>query len=169
MSYGWCKTEQGFLNWLNQHTRKLWCVHPVKQTMIQQRRTKALKTGSKLMVYKIQCDHCNEWFQQNMIEVNHKKTVGKLTAANVGEWFERMMMVQPTDLEVLCKPCHAVVTHSERTGLTKKDASLDKQAIAFAKLPIEKQKSILAELKIDGGTTAISRRQAYFKHLKDSV
>ena len=75
--------------------------------------------------------HCDNWFPLKDLEINHIKTVGGFDLAHIGEVANNLLNVSVKDLERLCKPCHSVVTYSERSGLSIEDAKLEKKVIAF--------------------------------------
>jgi hypothetical protein len=67
-------------------------------------------TGSDGFLY---CEQCKE--RTPKIEVNHKVTVG-----DVDDGFLRRLFVPSTEMEGLCKKCHAPITNKERREATAK-------------------------------------------------
>lgn len=113
------------------------------------------------MVFHIKCEHCNKDFKMDDVEVNHKTTVGTLSRANIGEYVGNLLFVKADDLEILCKPCHAIVTYSERSGMSMEDSRVEKQVINFIKNSAAVQKEKLRKVGIEPGKTiGIRRSQA---------
>ena len=95
------------------------------------------------------------------MEVNHVKTVGTLSWENIGEFAENLFHVKETDLEILCKPCHSIVTYSERSGMSMEDAAVEKKVIKFIQNSALIQKAKLRAVGIEPGKTiGIRRSQA---------
>jgi 5-methylcytosine-specific restriction endonuclease McrA len=115
------------------------------------------KVSSRLVIHH-ECKHCNKWFRPGDVEVNHIKTVGALTWENLGEFVENLFHVKETDLEILCKPCHSIVTYSERSGMSMEDAKIEKMVINFTKNSAAVQKTKLRSKGIEPGATAGIRR-----------
>jgi hypothetical protein len=113
------------------------------------------------MVIHHQCNHCQKWFRPGDVEVNHKKTVGTCSWENLGEFAENLYRVKEDDLEILCKPCHSIVTYSERSGMSMEDANIEKKVIKFISNSAAIQKEKLRRVGIEPGKTiGIRRSQA---------
>ena len=168
MAYGYCGTEAKFVAWLQSAFRSIWSKHPSKLTLIQSRQF-AMKIGtSKRPVYHCQCYHCKKMFKLKEIEVNHKRQVGGLLKLeDLHRFTENLLLVQPEDLELLCKECHGVVTYMERYGVTRRDAIIEKKCIKFYKLEDAEQ---IAKCKLAGiepiPKTKIGRKNAVRDYLK---
>ncbi|MGF6139058.1 hypothetical protein [Pseudomonas laurylsulfatiphila] len=115
------------------------------------------KASSRMVIHHL-CNHCEKWFRPSDVEVNHKKTVGTISWDNVGEFVENLFHVKEDDLEILCKPCHSIVTLSERQGLSLEDAKIEKMVINFTKNSAAIQKEKLRKKGIEPGSTAGIRR-----------
>jgi hypothetical protein len=76
-----------------------------------------------------------------------------------------MLDVLYKDLEAVCKPCHSIITYSERMGISFEEAVIEKQVVAFGKLPAAKQKEILNDFGKPYGSTVNDRKQAYREEL----
>lgn len=118
------------------------------------------------MVIHHECGHCKKWFRPGEVEVNHKKTCGAFTWENVGEFVENLYHVKEDDLEILCKPCHSIVTLSERQGLSLEDAKIEKKTIAFAKNSAAIQKEKLRRVGIEPAKTATGRRDQAREYIR---
>lgn len=146
--FGWCKTEKVFLNWLRSAMRRVWVKHPVRLQMLQDARFKAPSPSGR-MIFQVRCAHCNKVHKMDDVEVNHKEQVGKdLSFDNFGEYCYNLLVVSPEDLEILCKPCHSIVTYSERSGMSMRDAAIEKKVIKFKSKTADQQKAGLTKLGI---------------------
>lgn len=134
MAYGYCGTEAKFTAWLQSALRSIWAKHPSKLTLIQSRRIALRSAKGARPIWHIQCYHCQKLFKLKEIEVNHKKQCGGLKdLSNRHEFFDNLLLVQPEDLELLCKDCHGIVTYMERYGVSRADAIIEKKVIKFGK------------------------------------
>ena len=156
--YGYLKTEAQLLNWLRSALRKAWTKHPTKLVMLQNNQKLLPSKVSTRLVIHHECKHCKKWFRPGDVEVNHIKTVGALTWENLGEFVENLFHVKETALEILCKPCHSIVTYSERSGMSMEDAKIEKMVINFTKNSAAIQKTKLRSKGIEPGATAGIRR-----------
>lgn len=161
--FGYLKTEAKFLNWLRSSLRSVWTKHPVKLAMISKGRYKKIVNGRS--IWHITCEKCGKPTKQGDIEVNHKQCAGKFNLENFGEFAERLLLVEKTDLELLCKKCHSVITYSERHAVSLEEARSRKAAIQFSKLPEIQQQIMLQELGIDYFDTVTERKEAFLKFI----
>ena len=146
--YGYCKTEKDFVNWLRSALRRVWCKHPVKMQMLQDRRVKGPSNTGRL-VFKVRCERCGNLFKMADVEVNHKEQVGKnLNLENFNEYAQKLLVVKEEDLEILCKGCHSVTTYAERMGIDLKNAEIEKKVIKFKNKPAAQQITGLKSLGI---------------------
>ena len=129
--YGYCKSERAYLDWMRKALRKAWLKHPVRLEMLKENRKRILNKATNRMAMHLQCEHCNAWYPQSDIEINHKVAAGTLNLNTVGEHTNRLLNVFREDLERLCHECHAVVTYMERSGMNEGQAKVEKQVIAF--------------------------------------
>ena len=135
-----------------------------------------LKTGRKQMrnpatgrlAFFHQCEKCGKWWPQDDIEINHKATVGTLNAETIGDVFKRMALVDKSALEKLCKPCHAIVTYSERSGMTLEEAAIEKQVIRFFNThPAAEQKRRMRLGGMEPAATVSARRVQLREYLRE--
>lgn len=171
MAYGYCGTEAKFVSWLQSAIRSVWSKHPSKLSLIQSRRI-ALKVGdSKKPIFHIQCYHCKKLYKLKEIEVNHKVQVGGLLKlGDLHRFVDNLLLVQPEDLELLCKDCHSIITYMERYGVSRRDAVIEKKCIAFAKLTDEEQIAKCNLAKIEPvPKTKIGRKNAVREYLRKNL
>lgn len=152
-------TEPKFWSWLTSQLRKIWRTHPTKTDFIKS--VRFTKRVGNRPLYHITCNMCKKDFPLKEIEINHKKQCGSVKEAG---YALNMLDVSYSDLEALCKPCHSIVTYSERMGMSISDAAIEKDVIAFSKLPIPKQKEILGSFS--KATNLKARKDEYRKILK---
>lgn len=133
-------TEAKFWSWYSSQLRRAWCHHPTKLDFIKSKRY-LLQSGIQKL-YHVDCAICGEPTLLKNVEVNHKLACGNIKEDG---YANRMFNVGYTDLECLCKPCHAIVTYSERQGLSFEEAKLEKKVVEFGKLTAKDQKALLGE------------------------
>lgn len=167
--FGWCQTEAKFVSWLRSQLRNsFWKKHPVRLEMLKTNRKRMLNPKTGRQVFMSKCAHCQKWHPQGDIEVNHKVTVGTLTLQNIPEVVARMALVSADDLELLCKPCHEVVTYQERSGMTLEEAAIEKKVIAFFnKYPAAEQKRRFILGGMEPAKTVAQRRIQLREYLRD--
>jgi 5-methylcytosine-specific restriction endonuclease McrA len=70
--------------------------------------------------WEYQCAHCNNWFPDKQIQVDHIVPAGSLTCAeDVAPFIERLFC-EEEGLRVLCVDCHQAVTNFQRGNRKKK-------------------------------------------------
>lgn len=135
--YGYCGTEAKFVAWLQSALRGVWCKHPSKLSLVQKKTVRLrVKSGAlNKMINHFQCEHCKQFFKMKELEVNHKNKCGGLSdLSKLNEFVHNLLLVQESDLELLCHECHGIVTYMERYDVSKRDAIIEKKVIAFGKL-----------------------------------
>ena len=128
--------------------RKAWNTNPIKN-QYKNSRQKLINNpnpnGRKAEVQGFECELCKEEFIMKEAQVDH--IVGENTLKepeDIQSFAENLLFVNDDDLMLVCKSCHAIKTHQERYNIeTYEEAKLDKEAIAFNKLPIKRQKELL--------------------------
>lgn len=175
MAYGYCKTEANFAKWLQSALRRgVWNKHPSKLTLMKDRVVmlkKLCKNGKMLPIKHYQCEHCGKLHKEKDIEINHKKCAGGLSdLSKLQVYIENLILVQPSDLEVLCHDCHSIVTYMERYNVSKRDATIEKKCIAFSKLTDAEQ---INKCKLAGFNpipkTKIGRKNMVREYLKKAL
>lgn len=64
------------------------------------------KGANKRQKFEYQCNHCRQYFNRKLVEVNHKIPAGKLNCFEDLPNFVRNLFCEKEFLEVLCYPCH---------------------------------------------------------------
>lgn len=155
-------TEAKFWNWLSSQLRKTWRDHPTRLDFIKAKRF--VKFVGNRPIFHLECNHCHKAFPLKAIEINHLVKCGNIKEDG---YALRLYDVGFDEMEALCKPCHAVVTYSERSGLSLEDSRIEKDVIAFAKLPAAQQKGCLrADSK---AKNAKERKDEYRAYLKSNI
>ena len=116
----------------------------------------------------VQCNICTKWFPQSATETDHIKPCGTIRDWETAGTFLHNMFCDKDNLRILCQNCHATVTYSERMGMSMEDAIIEKQCVAFGKLPAAEQSAKFVEigLKPEEYSTKEKRRDAYREYLK---
>lgn len=171
MAYGYCGTEAKFTAWLQSALRSIWSKHPSKLALIQKRRIQLKVGANKKMIYHFRCEHCEKLFKMKDCEVNHKKACGGLKSLDVLDNFvHNLLLVQESDLELLCHDCHGIITYMERYEVSRRDAIIEKKVIAFGKLPDSEQLHKCKQAKFDPiPKTKIGRKNAVREYLKENL
>lgn len=166
--YGYCGTEAKFTAWLQSALRGVWSKHPSKLSLLQKKRV-TLRVGAKNKpIFHVQCEHCHKLFKLKEIEVNHKNKVGGLSdLSKLDDFVKNLLLVQESDLELLCHDCHGIITYMERYNVTRREAIIEKKVIAFGKLPAAKQIEKCQEAKFNPiPKTIIGRKNMVREYLK---
>lgn len=64
---------------------------------------KVYKNGKKQFVWHYQCEHCDNWFREESIEIDHIEEVGNYSN-DLMAWIEKLY--DETNLQRLCIVCH---------------------------------------------------------------
>lgn len=168
------KTEAAFWAWVKGGIRKaLWNRHPAKIGFVRERRFKIPNPNPKGKAKEVwggRCEICGNLFVEGQLQCDHKseETAHLTKQEHLQECFEKLCIVVPDDLRWICKGCHGIHSYSQKMGVTFEEAKLEKDVIAFSKLPVAEQKQILT--KRGFSETIISnstkRRNAYREYLK---
>lgn len=101
------KTKAQFMGQFRSAIRKIWLFSAIRR--------EALKRA-KIAPGRYQCAHCKESFKSTEIEVNHKGDgCGSLREfEDFSPFISRMFSEDLDGLEVLCKPCHLVISNNQK-------------------------------------------------------
>lgn len=168
------KTRAAYFNWIRGQMRRAWSRHPVKNKFIRLHRFKA-PLGKKgpanpngKEVWAAKCACCTKTFKQNLLQVDHIDAAGSFTSwQDFNVWMMGLMHINVKGLQFLCKKCHDTKTYADKHDMTFERAAIEKQVIAFGKLPLKSQ---IRKLRNYGfGEAALSnvkqRRLAITKYL----
>jgi len=172
--YGWCKTDKAFAKWLQGAVRKTFTKHPARLALMEKQRYQATNKNTGRRCYHIDCEKCKTPIPQGkgggQIECNHKGTVGGFNELDVEKFktfVVNLLMVREDELELLCRKCHAIVTYSERSGMSIEDAEIEKKVIKFCKQPAAIQKEKMLKAGIRPEPTVAKRRRQLRNYLRN--
>lgn len=75
------------------------------------KRARRKYTGkNKRQKWEYKCSHCEEWFMEKEIQVDHIVEAGSLTCGDDLKEFVEKLFCEVDGLQVLCKPCHKIKT-----------------------------------------------------------
>jgi len=165
------KTKAEFFKYIRGALRMQWKRYPLK---IEFKNSRAISNfeGSGVTnprVKKVvQCDECKNWFAQSATEVDHLKPCGTIRDWETASTFMHNMFCDKDNMSIVCVPCHALRTYSERMGMSMEDAIIEKQCVAFGKLSASEQSAKFIEigLRPNEYSTKEKRRDAYREYLK---
>lgn len=81
----------------------------LKEAFVEKKVNK--ETGRQAMHY--ECAKCKEHFPAKQVEVNHKEPIVPVTGFDSWDGVISRMFCEKDKLEVLCKPCHKLITKEE--------------------------------------------------------
>jgi 5-methylcytosine-specific restriction endonuclease McrA len=87
---------------------------PITQCKLNSKR--AYKGPLKRQKFEYQCAHCEKWFPEKKINVDHIQPAGSLNCANDLPGFVERLFCEVDNLQVLCEKCHDVKTKLEKNG-----------------------------------------------------
>jgi 5-methylcytosine-specific restriction endonuclease McrA len=108
-------TESAFWSFIRSALRqksRWW--KPITQTKMKSRR--AYKGPNKRQKFEYQCVHCEKWFPEKKINVDHIHPAGSLNCANDLPGFVERLFCESDNLQVLCEKCHNTKTQNEKHG-----------------------------------------------------
>lgn len=144
------KTKAQYFNWLRGGLRKLWSDYPLRKEW-KKGQLRPLTQEEKL-VKKYhpstknvgQCVMCKEWMAGSKLECDHlHPSNGCKDWGDINGFLRYCATALPNELQLCCKPCHAIKTYAERMGITFEQAKIEKQLIAICK-DIKKCNKLLA-------------------------
>ncbi len=170
------KTKAQFFQWMRGQMRRAWSRHPVKVAYMHQHRKRVplgrvTTKNPQGLVWGCQCEHCKQDFKQTECEVDHIDAAGSFKGWEDFEaWMVKLMHINFDSIRVVCKECHRIISYAERMGYTFAEAKLEKEAIAFSKLPIKLQNSMLDCHRLkEGCNNAKQRKAAWKQHLQEKL
>lgn len=114
----------------------------------------------------IQCEHCKGYFKKADVEVDHK--IGEFqckSPADFDSYITNRLVVGFDDLQILCKPDHAIKTYAERHGISFEEARIRKEAIEVCKQ--KKDREFLVERGVLPASNEEKRRAQIEQLLKE--
>lgn len=166
------KNKSAFFSWLRSNIRKsLWSRSPIKLDFIKKNRkmidNPKKGTRNKPRVWGAECCICKKDFVLKEIEVDHK--IGNHSLREIEDiqnFIMNIVLVCEDDLQLVCKSCHTIKTHSEKYNISFEDATLEKKLIAYIKLKPIKQTEILDKFNLPSNNASI-RKQNFKKIINE--
>ena len=146
------KNKSAFMNYLRGGLRKsLWSRHPIKIKLIKDKRIRIDNPNPKGRVAKVwggECEICGNEFAQKDLQVDHiRDDFNKLNEIeDIQSFVESLSIVTSDELRLVCKPCHGIVSHSQRKGISFEKAAVEKEIIQLKKDDLE----VVKRLKLEG-------------------
>jgi hypothetical protein len=170
------KTESSFWVWVRGILRKGWSRHPVKIEYIRLNRKRIINPKEKSRrahptVWGMTCEICQKDHAQGDIEIDHKGDSATFTGLSDTEsYVKHLYMVDFESLRALCKPCHKIVNHSQRMGVSFKEAAVLKKVVASMKLSVSVQQALLSGYGCNDCSNATKRKAAWTEiHNKEKL
>ena len=104
-------TEARYWAFIRSALRGAWGRYPVKHSVKTANR-KTVK--GKRHSFEYNCVHCNGWFMDKEVQIDHIIGAGSLKSYDDLPGFCERLFCESDNLQVLCKPCHQVKTNDER-------------------------------------------------------
>lgn len=153
---------------LRSSVRTTWMMSPVRLLKLEMGRIADMDESTRTK-WLIECEHCNNKFKMPDVEVDHVKGEHKLASLSDVEQFARSILdVTLDDLQIICKPCHALKTYAERYNVSFEYATIELKVIDWLKVTkTPKQNEFLLSVGFDksGLTNPVKRRDAYRTYL----
>lgn len=171
------KNEAAFMNHIRGNVRRaFWSKSPIKVKFIKENRERIPNPNPKGRVDTVwggRCNVCSNLFAQQALQVDHiRSDFNKLSSLDgLQEYIENMALVTKSELQLVCKPCHGIISHSQRKGITFEEAKIEKEIIALCKddkLVLDK----LSQLGVQSSnipTTKVGRKKLLTKLLKGGL
>jgi len=166
------KDAKAYFIWLRGQMRRAWSRHPIKIEYMKSQRVRAplgkkTKRNPTGEVWAAKCEICNGLFRQTETEVDHIEEAGGFKDWNeFNNWLYKLLHINFDSIRIVCKPCHRILTHAARMGITFEEAAIEKEAIAFSKMSVKDQNKKLKELKLEIGSNAKLKKEIYKEYLK---
>jgi hypothetical protein len=165
------KTESSFWAWIRGVLRNGWKKHPVKLEYIKANRKRIPnpKPSTRFPeVWGMTCTCCGKDVVQSEIEIDHiSDTGGTFTGLDdIKDYAAYLFLIDFTSIRAVCKPCHKIITHAQKLGITFKEAKAAKDAIEFCKKPKEEVLAYLEQMGYNGSSVSTSaKRKALIEKL----
>ena len=104
-------TKARYFQFIRSALRQAFQRYPVKQKVKNANRIAIIGKRHKWIYTCAQCDH---EFMDKEIQVDHITPAGSLNDFDDLPGFVKRLYCEPEDMQILCKPCHAIKTAAER-------------------------------------------------------
>ena len=158
------KTKAEFITWIRGGLRRHWGVHPIKLNYLKAKKKRILNPNKKTLArYPLvngwECEVCHKDFLK--VQVDHIGDSSKFSDITDVESFARhLYYVGEGDIQLACKSCHDIITHSQKHNVSFEVAAVLKKVIETMKLPVSKVLAILNEAGYNDVSNAAKRKSA---------
>jgi hypothetical protein len=152
-------TETQVINVVRGAVRQAWMKSDVKLAYLYMHTIPDLdpKTRTKWLVC---CEICKKKFKLTDVEVDHVNGEHSFTKKeDFISYFNNVLMVDFSGLQILCKEDHAIKTLAERYKMTFEEARLEKKVIAVCKMAAIAVRAFLCKRGITPHSTADKRKE----------
>ena len=159
----WKSTSQ-FMSFIRSGVRLgLWNKHKVKLLKIKNNREQIPNhnpRGNKPTVWGGRCEVCSQLFVTSELQVDHIRQEGSSLKCfdDLAKFIEDMVLITEDDLRIVCKGCHAIISHSQKQGISFEEAKAEKEALQLIKE--KKDKDYCIQHNIPVQSTQSARRKA---------
>jgi len=107
-------TKSRYFGFIRGALRRAASNYPVKYQVKEGARRQKPKGVEGRHRFEYNCAHCNDWFPDKEVEVDHIVGAGSLKEYTDLPGFVERLYCEPKGMQVLCRPCHATKTAHER-------------------------------------------------------
>lgn len=164
-------SEKALCSAIRSAIRGVWMKHDTKLAYLYERTIPDMNPNTRTK-WLIECECCGDMFKLGDVEINHKKGENQLLSfEDVLPFTQSILGVGFNDIEVLCKDCHAILTYSERYGVSLEEAKLEKDVIKKInqKIAVQKKELLAYGYKASEVSNEEKRRDAYREILKENL
>lgn len=116
----------------------------------------------------VACEICGKMFKLTDIQVDHRYGNHSFTKVEDFEnYFNKILMVNFNDLQILCEPDHQIKTISESLGISFEEAKIEKEVISICKMKAAQIDSWLSNRGVKVAKNPQARRDAVREILKN--
>lgn len=155
-------SKSKYFTWLRGVLRRGWNKAPQKIEYIRSQRIRIPNPnprGKQDTVWGAKCEHCEQEFPQNNIQVDHIIEAGALSDwDDVGGFVQRLLGVTDDGLRLLCKECHKIITHASRYNVTFEQARIKKILAKYLKLSASEQNKIIDGYDLPSNNAAARKK-----------
>lgn len=164
------KTKASFLSFIRGGIRRaLWNRSPIKLEFIKKYRKRIKNPNPKGKVKEVwggTCALCNREFPSPQLNVDHKIGNNSLKElSDLQSFIESIVLVQESDLQFVCIPCHKIKNLQERSGVDFESARVTKEVIAIMNSKTDRQ--WLKDRDIIPASNAAKRRKQIEEEMKN--
>ena len=173
------KSRSAFMQYIKGLVRRGWNRAPQKLIFLKKYRLLIDNPSpkGKAKIWGAKCAICGELHPLKHIQVDHilEETAKLQKWDDLPNVLYKLLLVTEDDLRLLCKECHAIVTESQKKGISFEEARLEKIVIAFKKLSATAQTAKLTEVltskpeyetMLPVGKTIARRVQQYREYIR---